>query len=59
MDRVAVFVAPRLLGGATAPTPVGGPGRTLAEAVALDALTGRAVGADWLLEADVIREGTR
>ena len=55
VDRMAVFVAPRLVGGATAPTPVGGPGRTLADAVVLTRLRGRAVGADWLLEADVIR----
>ncbi len=55
VDRVALFVAPRLLGGATAPTPVGGPGRTLADAVSLTRMTGRAVGADWLLEADVAR----
>jgi diaminohydroxyphosphoribosylaminopyrimidine deaminase / 5-amino-6-(5-phosphoribosylamino)uracil reductase len=55
VDRVALFVAPRLLGGAGAPTPVGGPGRTLAEAVTLTRLRGRAVGADWLLEADVAR----
>jgi diaminohydroxyphosphoribosylaminopyrimidine deaminase/5-amino-6-(5-phosphoribosylamino)uracil reductase len=53
VDRVAVFVAPRLLGGATAPTPLGGPGRSLAEAVALTHVTARALGADWLLEADV------
>jgi diaminohydroxyphosphoribosylaminopyrimidine deaminase / 5-amino-6-(5-phosphoribosylamino)uracil reductase len=55
VDRVAVFVAPRLLGGATAPTPLGGPGRSLAEAVALTRVTARAVGPDWLLEADVRR----
>jgi diaminohydroxyphosphoribosylaminopyrimidine deaminase/5-amino-6-(5-phosphoribosylamino)uracil reductase len=55
VDRVAFFVAPRLLGGATAPTPVGGPGRTLAEALPLTGMTARAVGADWLLEADVAR----
>jgi diaminohydroxyphosphoribosylaminopyrimidine deaminase/5-amino-6-(5-phosphoribosylamino)uracil reductase len=56
VDRVAVFVAPRLLGGATAPTLLGGPGRRLADAVALTRVTGRAVGSDWLIEADVSRE---
>ena len=29
VDRVAAFVAPTLLGGAEAPTPIGGPGLTL------------------------------
>ena len=35
VDRVAFFVAPRLLGGRTAPGPVGGVGRALKEAVRL------------------------
>ena len=38
MDRVAFFVAPMLLGGRAAPTPIGGPGRPLPERVRLQRL---------------------
>jgi diaminohydroxyphosphoribosylaminopyrimidine deaminase/5-amino-6-(5-phosphoribosylamino)uracil reductase len=55
VDRVAFFVAPRLLGGRTAPGPLGGVGRALKEAVSLTALEYRAVGDDLLIEADVAR----
>jgi diaminohydroxyphosphoribosylaminopyrimidine deaminase/5-amino-6-(5-phosphoribosylamino)uracil reductase len=55
VDRVAFFVAPRLLGGRTAPGPLGGVGRALKEAVALTALECRPVGDDLLIEADVAR----
>jgi diaminohydroxyphosphoribosylaminopyrimidine deaminase/5-amino-6-(5-phosphoribosylamino)uracil reductase len=53
VDRVAVFVAPKLLGGAGAPGPAGGPGLALGEALPLVDLTARPLGEDWLLEADV------
>jgi diaminohydroxyphosphoribosylaminopyrimidine deaminase/5-amino-6-(5-phosphoribosylamino)uracil reductase len=53
VDRVAFFVAPRLLGGRGVPGPVGGPGRPLAGAVELGPLEVRPVGEDLLLEADV------
>jgi diaminohydroxyphosphoribosylaminopyrimidine deaminase/5-amino-6-(5-phosphoribosylamino)uracil reductase len=56
VDRVAVFVAPLLLGGRSAPTVVGGAGRELKSAVRLAAMTVRSIGADVLLEADVLRE---
>ena len=55
VDRVAVFVAPKLVGGATAPTPVGGPGLLLGDAVRLEGLTARPLGDDWLLEGRVAR----
>jgi diaminohydroxyphosphoribosylaminopyrimidine deaminase/5-amino-6-(5-phosphoribosylamino)uracil reductase len=55
VDRVAFFVAPRLLGGRAVPGPIGGPGRPLKEAVALTALQVRPVGDDVLVEADVER----
>jgi diaminohydroxyphosphoribosylaminopyrimidine deaminase/5-amino-6-(5-phosphoribosylamino)uracil reductase len=55
VDRVALFVAPLLLGGAPAPTIIGGAGRELKRAVGLDALEVTRVGADLLLEADVKR----
>ncbi len=55
VDRVAVFVAPTLVGGEQASTPVGGRGLSLGEAVRLRALNVRPLGADWLLEGDVVR----
>jgi len=54
VDRVAFFVAPRLLGGRTAPGPLGGPGRTLKDALPLAGVTWRRVGDDLLVEADVV-----
>ncbi|MEX2220918.1 MAG: bifunctional diaminohydroxyphosphoribosylaminopyrimidine deaminase/5-amino-6-(5-phosphoribosylamino)uracil reductase RibD [Candidatus Rokuibacteriota bacterium] len=56
VDRVAVFVAPMLLGGAGAPTPAGGPGLALADALRLTAMTAHPVGTDWLIEADVAHD---
>ena len=53
MDRVAVFVAPALIGGAVAPTAIGGRGLTLPEALRLDSPSVRCVGDDWLIEGDV------
>ena len=53
VDRVAAFVAPTLVGGGAAPTPVGGPGLTLPAALRLTNMTTRPVGTDWLIEADV------
>jgi diaminohydroxyphosphoribosylaminopyrimidine deaminase / 5-amino-6-(5-phosphoribosylamino)uracil reductase len=56
VDRVALFVAPLLLGGRTAPPVVDGRGRELKDAVRLGALAVRAVGDDLLIEADVPHE---
>jgi diaminohydroxyphosphoribosylaminopyrimidine deaminase/5-amino-6-(5-phosphoribosylamino)uracil reductase len=53
VDRIAFFVAPRLLGGRTAPGPVGGLGRNLKDALGLSALTWRRLGDDLFIEADV------
>jgi diaminohydroxyphosphoribosylaminopyrimidine deaminase/5-amino-6-(5-phosphoribosylamino)uracil reductase len=53
VDRVAIFLAPKLLGGAAAPTLVGGPGRSLSQALRLTRPTVRLLGDDWLVEADV------
>ena len=55
VDRAAFFVAPKLLGGAAAPTAIAGAGRPLADALVLDAVSVRALGADWLFEGDVRR----
>ena len=56
VDRVAAFVAPTLLGGAEAPTPVGGPGLALPSALRLTNMTARPLGTDWLFEADVAHD---
>jgi diaminohydroxyphosphoribosylaminopyrimidine deaminase/5-amino-6-(5-phosphoribosylamino)uracil reductase len=53
VDRVVTFVAPRLLGGAGAPTPVEGTGLPLGRALQRVNLRGRPVGEDWVLEAEV------
>jgi diaminohydroxyphosphoribosylaminopyrimidine deaminase/5-amino-6-(5-phosphoribosylamino)uracil reductase len=53
VDRVAFFVAPRILGGRSAPGPVGGIGRALKEALGVTGMTVRSVGEDVLLEGDV------
>ena len=55
VDRVAVFVAPKLLGGRSATPSIGGRGRTLADAAGLAGLEVTRVGDDLLIEADVVR----
>jgi diaminohydroxyphosphoribosylaminopyrimidine deaminase/5-amino-6-(5-phosphoribosylamino)uracil reductase len=55
VDRVAAFVAPKLLGGAAAPTAAGGAGLSLGDALRLAELTARPLGDDWLLEGRVER----
>jgi len=55
VDRVAFFVAPRLLGGRTAPGPLGGVGRSLKDALGVTGLSYRMVGEDLLIEGDVTR----
>lgn len=57
VDRVAIFVAPLLVGGAAAPGAVGGAGRELKSAVRLSEFEVTRYGDDLLLEADVVREG--
>lgn len=53
VDRVAVFVAPLLVGGVRAPSLVGGHGRTLKEAFHLRGLTVRQVGEDLMIEGEI------
>jgi diaminohydroxyphosphoribosylaminopyrimidine deaminase/5-amino-6-(5-phosphoribosylamino)uracil reductase len=55
VDRVAFFVAPRLLGGREAPGPLGGRGRPLKEALQLIDVVTRRLDDDLLVEADVAR----
>ncbi len=56
VDRVLVFVAPMLLGGRDAPTPLEGPGRGLKDAFRLARMTVKPVGEDLLIEGDIARE---
>jgi len=56
VDRVALFVAPLLLGGAGAPGLVGGGGRSLKEAFRLSGMTVRRVGDDFLMEGDLEKQ---
>jgi len=55
VDRVAMFLAPLLLGGATAPTVVAGIGRELKRGVALEGVDVRRIGDDVVVEGDVRR----
>ncbi len=53
-DRVYFFVAPRLIGGAEAPSPVGGAGvAKLSEAWRLENVRVRRVGEDFLISGDI------
>jgi len=58
VDRVVGFLAPVVLGGATAPGTVGGLGLPLPEGIRLDGVSIRPVESDWVIEGDV-RPGTR
>jgi diaminohydroxyphosphoribosylaminopyrimidine deaminase/5-amino-6-(5-phosphoribosylamino)uracil reductase len=58
VDRVAVFVAPLLLGGREATPAIGGPGVRLADALRLADVSVRTVGPDLLVEGDVTAERT-
>ncbi len=53
VDRVAVFIAPMMLGGDGAPTPIAGAGLGLGDALRLTDVTTRSLGDDWLIEANV------
>jgi diaminohydroxyphosphoribosylaminopyrimidine deaminase/5-amino-6-(5-phosphoribosylamino)uracil reductase len=54
VDRVAVFVAPRLLGARSAPAVIAGTGFPLKEAVSLTPFEVTPIGGDLLLQADVL-----
>jgi diaminohydroxyphosphoribosylaminopyrimidine deaminase/5-amino-6-(5-phosphoribosylamino)uracil reductase len=55
VDRVAMFLAPLVLGGTKAPSVVAGAGRELKRAVALEGVEVRRIGDDVLVEGDVRR----
>jgi len=51
VDRVAVFIAPKILGGVEAKTPVGGGGaEKIFEALGVKETKTRRMGPDWLIE---------
>jgi diaminohydroxyphosphoribosylaminopyrimidine deaminase/5-amino-6-(5-phosphoribosylamino)uracil reductase len=53
IDRVAIFIAPMLIGGMTAPTAIGGRGVPLTGALRVSSAMARPIGPDWLIEGDV------
>jgi diaminohydroxyphosphoribosylaminopyrimidine deaminase/5-amino-6-(5-phosphoribosylamino)uracil reductase len=55
VDRVAMFLAPRLLGGVKAPSVIAGAGRELSRALRLEGVEVRRLGDDLLVEGDVRR----
>lgn len=59
VDRVAVFVAPRILGGEAAPGGVGGAGFPLSRTPWMEHLRWEAIGADLLIEGRVSRARAR
>ena len=57
VDEVRVFVAPKLVGGASAPTPLAGEGvRTMKDAIHLEQTAWTAVGDDILLAGTIKRK---
>ncbi len=55
-DRVAAFIAPKLIAGADAPSPIAGRGAArMAGALALENPACRKLGDDWLIEGDLAR----
>jgi diaminohydroxyphosphoribosylaminopyrimidine deaminase/5-amino-6-(5-phosphoribosylamino)uracil reductase len=58
IDHVAVFVAPKLIGGKAAPSPIGGPGLALMrDAYHLRQLSFQTVAEDVLIEGEVCYPG--
>jgi len=58
VDRLVAFTAPMLLGGAASPRAVGGAGLLLPEAIRLECVAVRSVGADLMVEAEVVHPGS-
>ena len=57
VDKVVAFVAPKILGGKTAPTPVGGTGIPgMEDAIALRDLKVKKVGEDLLIEGYIVEK---
>jgi diaminohydroxyphosphoribosylaminopyrimidine deaminase/5-amino-6-(5-phosphoribosylamino)uracil reductase len=59
VDRVYFFLAPKLVGGKAAPSPVDGPGvDKLADAWRLTGMRARRIGEDILISGDIARESS-
>jgi len=58
VDRLVAFTAPMLLGGAASPRALGGAGLLLPEAIRLEGVAVRSVGADLMVEAEVVHPGS-
>ncbi|MEW9124599.1 MAG: bifunctional diaminohydroxyphosphoribosylaminopyrimidine deaminase/5-amino-6-(5-phosphoribosylamino)uracil reductase RibD [Thermotaleaceae bacterium] len=57
VDKVIAFIAPKIIGGASAPTPIGGEGiQKMEDAISLKDITAMKIGEDLMLEA-YLREG--
>jgi diaminohydroxyphosphoribosylaminopyrimidine deaminase/5-amino-6-(5-phosphoribosylamino)uracil reductase len=51
IQKILAFIAPKIIGGSTAPSPVGDLGLTqMTDALKLERVKGRAIGEDWLIE---------
>lgn len=51
VQKILAFVAPKIIGGSCAPSPVGDLGfREMTEALMLERMTWEAIGADFLLQ---------
>jgi diaminohydroxyphosphoribosylaminopyrimidine deaminase / 5-amino-6-(5-phosphoribosylamino)uracil reductase len=58
VDRLEFFLAPKIIGGRTAPGPVGGPGRPrMADALPIHNLKVRRLGQDYLISASLSPDG--
>jgi diaminohydroxyphosphoribosylaminopyrimidine deaminase / 5-amino-6-(5-phosphoribosylamino)uracil reductase len=54
IDHVAVFIAPKLIGGKSAPSPIGGVGMSImAQAREIDNMSVTSIGTDILFEGDI------
>lgn len=60
VDKIVMFVAPKILGGAAAPTPVGGEGiKVLEQAVKLENMRGIPMGVDLMIQANVVKPSAK
>ena len=60
IQKVLAFIAPKIIGGQTAPSPVGDLGfNQMTEALVLDSVTLRQIGSDYLIEGYLSRHHSR
>ena len=54
VNRVQAYIAPKIIGGRMAPSPVGGTGKAkMSEAVVLKNSTIKKIGSDYMIESEV------